>query len=217
MNTRMAALIGSGLTLALLGYTLILYPSLPDRIPTHWNVHGQVDGYGSKIGVAFFGPALAALFTVLMLLLPWLSPMNFKVDSFRETFNYLFLIVTGRFSAMHLLMLQAALHPGLDVGRAILSSVFLFLALMGNVLGKVRRNFWVGVRTPWTLASERVWESTHRLAAKLLALAGLFGAVGVWSGLPVWLCLAALTGALFAPVFYSLYLYKQGEQEEPGS
>lgn len=214
MKTRFAVIVGMGLTLALLGFSLFLYPSLPDRIPTHWNLHGKVDGYGSKTWAVFFGPALTALFTAMMLLLPQLSPKNFDVESFLETFNYVFLLCTGLFGFMHLVMLQAALHPGLDVGRTLISGIFVFLALMGNVMGRVRRNFWVGVRTPWTLASDRVWFATHRMAAKWMVAAGLFGALGIWLGMPVWIATVVMVASLLIPAFYSLVLYKQEERSE---
>ena len=89
-------------------------------------------------------------------------------------------------------------------------------ASLGNVLGKVRRNFWVGIRTPWTIASERVWNTTHRLAAKLFVCAGAIGLVTVVAGLPPMpMFVIVLSTILFAslfPVVYSLYLYKVLEQ-----
>ena len=84
---------------------------------------------------------------------------------------------------------------------------------MGNVLGKVRRNFWMGVRTPWTLASEKVWVATHRLAARLLTAGGLAGAVAAWLGAPLVLCFWLLMVALLWPAVHSLLLYKRLERE----
>jgi len=98
-----------------------------------------------------------------------------------------------------------------DVSRAVMGGVSLLIALLGNVLGKVRRNFFVGVRTPWTLANEHVWYATHRFAAKTFVAAGLTGLACAILDAPFWLPLAAiLTGAL-APALYSLILYKQLE------
>ena len=96
------------------------------------------------------------------------------------------------------------------VVRIPIAETFLFFALIGNVLGKVRRNFWVGVRTPWTLASDKVWIATHRLAARLMVVAGMIGALGV----PVALCFGLLMLALFVPVVYSYFLYQRLEREE---
>ncbi len=84
---------------------------------------------------------------------------------------------------------------------------------MGNVLGKVRRNFWVGVRTPWTLASDAVWNATHRVAARLYTAAGLVGALAVWLGAPLAVCFAAFLVVVILPGLYSLMLYKRFETQ----
>jgi uncharacterized membrane protein len=97
--------------------------------------------------------------------------------------------------------------------RVLMSGLFLCFALIGNVLGKVRRNFWIGVRTPWTLASERVWIATHRLAARLMVGAGLLLSVIVWLGAPIALCFWLLMASLLVPAIHSLLLYKRLERE----
>src|SRR5579863_6087836 len=84
--------------------------------------------------------------------------------------------------------------------------------LMGNVMGKVRRNFFIGVRTPWALANERVWNATHRLAAKTFVLGGLTGLAFIASGLNGWPPFVALMTGAFIPVLYSVYFYKQLER-----
>jgi uncharacterized membrane protein len=89
--------------------------------------------------------------------------------------------------------------------------MFVFFALIGNLLGKVRRNFWMGIRTPWTLASEEVWIATHRLGARLMVAAGIAGAVCVALGVPLPVCFALLIGSLLIPVLYSLWLSKKLE------
>jgi uncharacterized membrane protein len=213
MTTRKAAGAGLLLALAALAYALALYPSLPEQIPIHWDIHGQVDGWGSKHWAAFVGPMLMTLMLLLMVGLPWLSPRGFAVETFRGTFNYVMLIIIGLLGYLHVISLQAGLHPTVEFGRLLVSGLFLFLALLGNVLGKVRRNFWMGVRTPWTLASERVWVATHRLAARLLVASGLLGAIAAWLGAPLAFCFWLLMAALFVPVIHSLLLYKRLERE----
>ena len=81
--------------------------------------------------------------------------------------------------------------------------------LLGAPLGQVKRNFWVGVRTPWTLASDVVWDQTHWLTARLFVAAGVLGLLVVLMGLPVWWCFVAILAAALGPVVYSLVLYKR--------
>ena len=103
------------------------------------------------------------------------------------------------------------------LGRAFqnkfLQSLELFFALMGNSLGKVRRNFWMGVRTPWTLASETVWNRTHRVTAWLWVALGLVGFVIVLVFNWLVASLALLLVAVLTPVLYSLILYKSLEKQ----
>jgi uncharacterized membrane protein len=97
------------------------------------------------------------------------------------------------------------------MGRVILCGVCLFYVLIGNVMGKLRRNFYLGVRTPWTLASERVWNATHRFAARVTVAGGLLGLALSLAGLYLWALSAILVPAITS-VVYSLVIYKQLER-----
>lgn len=114
--------------------------------------------------------------------LPWLSPKHFEVNAFRSTYLSIMLVVVAFMAYWQALMLWAALSKPVDMTRAILGALFLMFVLLGNVLSKVRRNFYVGVRTPWTLANEKVWHATHRFAAKSFVIGGLAGLVFVVLG-----------------------------------
>jgi len=115
----------------------------------------------------------------------------------------------GYFSAV---IVWAGVGHRLDVGRAIIGGVCLLLALLGNLMGKVRRNFYIGVRTPWTLANERVWNATHRFAGKTLVAGGLAGLALTVAGLNGWPVMVALLAGALIPVGYSLVFYKQLER-----
>lgn len=214
MTTRNAVICSVVIILAGLIYSLALYPSLPPLIPIHWGIDGRADGWAPKEWAAFSGPGFGALMLGLLLVLPKLSPRQFEVESFRRTYDYIMVLIVGLFGFIHVVALQAALNPTLDSGRWVVGGLMLMMALLGNVLGKVRRNFWVGIRTPWTLASEQVWVATHRLAARLLVAAGLIGALAAWLGVSLALCLWLLMGALLAPVVYSLVLYRRTSEAD---
>lgn len=189
-----------------------VYPSLPDKIPTHWNIHGQIDGYGDKTWATFLTPALMTLMLGLLRALPWLSPKHFEIDAFRHTYEFVVLLVISLFGYINALLLAAARGGSVDFGRAMIGGMCLFFLLLGNVLGKVRKNFFVGVRTPWTLASDRVWVDTHRLAARLFVAAGIIGLpFCVWGGTVLSFAapFAMIMLASLAPVIYSLLHYKR--------
>lgn len=189
---------------------------LPNRVPIHWNIHGEPDGFVPRdhiLPYLLILPAVMALMVALTLILPWLSPKQFEVDRFRSTWNYLMAVVVALFAYIHAVSLAAGAGVGLDMNKVLVGGMFLFFALFGNVLGKVQRNFWMGVRTPWTLASETVWVRTHRLAAYLFVGGGLVGFAAVLAGVPLVACFVVILVAALTPVVYSLVLYKRLERQ----
>jgi uncharacterized membrane protein len=199
------------------GAAAALYPFMPDRIPTHWNIRGEVDGYGAKQWALFLVPAMMAGFLVLFYFLPALSPKHFEVTTFRSTYLYIMLIVTGLFFYIHAITMYASWRVAVDgakydLGRPLIAGMFLFFAVLGNVLGKVRKNFYIGVRVPWTLASDRVWNDTHRLAAWLMVGAGLVGFVLTLIGLSPIVAFVLLMFAAIIPIVYSFVHYKSLER-----
>jgi uncharacterized membrane protein len=207
------------LTLAALGASgyvyYFMYDRLPDLVPTHWNASGAPDAWTPKDKIFptfLLMPAVMGGILVLTLLLPWLSPRQFEVESFRAVWEYVMFLTTALMGYIHVVILLGSLGM-MDLTTWLLAGMFLFFGLIGNVLGKVRRNFWMGVRTPWTLASDLVWERTHRLAAWLFVAAGVVGFVAVLARVPFYWCFIGLMVAAFVPVFYSLYLYKRLQRE----
>lgn len=189
------------------------FPHLPNRIPIHWNLHLRPNRYGPKWVLLALGPGLMGGVTLFTLLGPWLSPKRFEVDNFRSAWRQLMLLLFCMVSYIYAAMLWADLHHHVDAGRMILGGASLTVTLMGNLMGKVRKNFFVGVRSPWTLASDRVWNATHRFAARTWMAGGLFGILFTTIRLPILSISALLAGGL-APYVYSLVIYKQFERRE---
>jgi uncharacterized membrane protein len=199
------------LTIGVFVVSLVLYPQLPERIPTHWNIRGEIDGYGKKTWAVFLMPAAMVVMMGVFAILPWLSPKPFTLNSFRTTYYFIVMLVLGLFAYIHVLTLFAAHNRAFDFPRTMLGGMFLFFALLGNVLGKVKRNFYVGIRVPWTLASERVWNETHRLAAWLMVGAGLLGFLMVVFKAPILIPCVILGVAFIVPIVYSFVLSKRLE------
>jgi uncharacterized membrane protein len=208
------------LTLAALGVSLYLVfvrpDLLPERVPIHWGINGQANGWVDKGGVLpylLIIPGVMAGFVLVSLALPWLSPQQFSIDRFRSTYNYLMALLLTFFAYIHGVALTAGITGDVNMNKVLLGGMFLFFALIGNVLGKVQRNFFIGIRTPWTLANETVWIRTHRLAAWLWTGGSLIGFVAVLAGVPFWWCFAGIMVIALTPVLYSLVLYKRLERQ----
>jgi uncharacterized membrane protein len=190
------------------GITVLAWPDLPARIPTHWNGAGEVDAWGAPATI-FTEPVLMLLLAVLWPVLPGISPKRFEVDRFDDTWWFGGMAVLALLAYTQSLLLWAALGNGIDMGRALLAGIGMFVLLVGNVMGKVRRNFWLGVRTPWSLADERVWYATHRLAARTMVGSSLLAIAAAALRLPPLGGFALLLAGMLAPAAYSLVYYKR--------
>ena len=198
--------------------TAIVYTQLPRTIPIHWNIQGKVDGYGTKATLLIV-PVVTLGFLGFFRGLSYLSPRGYEVDTFRSTMVFVMVCVVALFVVMQGVILLVTwqtvarvAHP-IDIGRVLFANMFLFLALIGNQMGKIRRNFYIGVRTPWTLASERVWNDTHRLAAWTMVAGSLIGFLVVVAGLSLILAFAVLIVSALIPIVYSFVHYKQIEKK----
>ena len=205
-------LVGILLTAAAFLATLMAYPHLPSLVATHWNLEGQANDYSAKWVLFLTGPGLMAGFMLFFRALSWLSPKHWEVDSFKITYLYIMLVLLSMMAYFHALVLWVGLGHPLKMGRAIMGGICLMFALLGNVLGKVRRNFYIGIKTPWALANQRVWNATHRFAAKTFVVAGLLGLALTVAGMSGWPTLASLISAALIPPIYSLVFYKQLER-----
>lgn len=210
--SRKYYLVGMLLTAAVLVATVVAYPYLPSSVATHWNMQNQPNGYSPKWTLFLIGPGFMAGMMLLMHLLPWLSPKNFEVDKFRSTYLQIMLMLVAMVAYFYAVILWAGVGHPLNVGRAVVGGVCLLFSLLGNLMGKVRRNFYIGVRTPWALANERVWNATHRFAAKTLVAGGLVGLALTAAGLNGRPVMAVLLAGAFIPVLYSLVFYKHLER-----
>lgn len=189
---------------------------LPERVPTHWGVSGQPDGWVQRDGALTFlliAPGVMLATVLLGRLLPWLSPAHFRIEPFRGIYEYIMAMLVVMFGYFHVVIVLASTEQLKAVDRWIVGGVLLLFLALGSVLGKVQRNFYIGVRTPWTLANETVWNRTHRLAAWLFVAAGVIGLVLLLVGVHPLLAMSGVFVAAFVPVLYSLVLYKRMERQ----
>jgi uncharacterized membrane protein len=179
MRRRIVALIAlcTDVTVAALAW-----PRLPERVPLHWDFQGRVDRYGSRLELLVWGPALIVgtwlVLEVVRRVDPrWLKRRPVEADAPRTE-------TEGARETVECLLISfvAALHVGLlligagafrDPSRILAILLAAFLLVLGNFVGRVRPNWFIGIRTPWTLSSDEVWRRTHRLAARLMVALGL--------------------------------------------
>lgn len=203
---------------AALAASIAAFPHLPPQIATHWGTGMQADGFSGRSVIFWLGPGLMSAIVLFTRFGPWLSPARYNVASFDPTWQRLMLAVFCLVAGLFGILLWSSLGHVFDIGRALMGVFSLFVIFFGNLLGKVRPNFFLGIRTPWTLASERVWIATHRLAAWTTVVSGVCGLALALTGHPQWSALPFVLSMLFS-FAYSLVLYKQiGPQDyEPSA
>lgn len=197
--------------LIMLGVAVWIYPRLPAMTPTHWAMHGQVNGWMPRFWAAAVPVLIELGLAVMLSLLPRISPRKFAIKPFARTYGILMLAIQAIFLVIGIAVLLAGAGHHVPIPMIAILAVGVLFVLLGNYMGKLRKNFFVGIRTPWTLASDAVWERTHRLAGWLFVLAGL-----VWIGLGLagapasWLLVVVLAAALI-PCVYSYFSYRRIE------
>jgi uncharacterized membrane protein len=153
-------------------FSVAVYSQLPERVPTHWGTDGP-DGWSSRAVGAFLLPTIALVTWLLLRWLPSIDPRRENYDKFRGTYDAVMLGIVALLVATHVVALGAALGWPIRVERLVPIGVGLLLVVIGNLLPRARPNWFFGIRTPWTLSSERVWERTHRVSGYLMIGFGL--------------------------------------------
>ncbi|NJD11600.1 MAG: DUF1648 domain-containing protein [Gemmatimonadetes bacterium] len=192
--------------------TAILYPELPARIPTHWDWRGRVDDTAPRFPGAFLAPLLMAGLWVLLPVLRRIDPRRRNYERFDETFWVLLNVLSVGMLLLQAATLATALEAPFEPGRMVLGGVGILFLVLGNYLPRLRSNWWMGIRTPWTLDSETVWRRTHRLGGWSFAVGGLVCLVAVLL-LPLEAAgvaaLVALGAAALVPAVFSYIAWRQ--------
>jgi uncharacterized membrane protein len=197
--------------------TLLLWAQLPAEIPIHWNWRGEVDGYASKLYFLLYQVGLGAFIFFAFDVLPRLDPKRANYERFGRAYGVMAVAIAGFLSFVTLMSLAVALGYEVSMARVIPVGVSLLLAIIGNNLINVKPNYFVGIRTPWTLESEYVWRKTHRLGGQLWFYGGLLLMLLCLFLAPGGTLLALLVGVAvlaLVPVIYSYWLYHQNDGKD---
>lgn len=177
MSFKQTIMVGWFVILAAFAVACWFYPQLPNPVPTHWDATGHVNGYMPKPWGVLVSPLLMIGIWLLLWALPYISPKGFRLDSFLSIYGIISLAVLVVLFLITLITLLAAKDHSLPLARIVPAIIGLLLLVMGNYFGKFRKNFFIGIRTPWTLASDEVWTRTHRLGGWLFTAAGIIIAI----------------------------------------
>lgn len=216
MTGRTTQWISLGLCLLALLVSAALYERLPEQVATHFNLAGEADRWSDPLTAALVTPASMAALWLVLWGLPKISPQGWRVEPFENVWNRCQLAILAFMLALHVGLLGHAMGWwGADMGRLVMIGVGLLFMTLGNYLGKTTRNFFLGIRTPWTLASDEVWRRTHRLGGWLMVIGGLALVVMAFIGVHQLVLFALITAVALVPVVYSFFVYRSVEGFKP--
>jgi len=198
------------LTLLTIVLGVAAYPSLPSDMVCGWDSFGQASSYLPKFWGVFLFPLILAFVYLLWFSIPRLEPMKKNLEVFRHSYNGFWLVVAVFFFYIFTLVLGANAGWEFDFRQAIAPALALLLASIAALLEHSRRNFFVGIRTPWTLSSDKVWKRTHILGAKLFYLCAVSTFAGaVYPEFLLWYLLVPLAVTVLITVSYSYIEFRR--------
>ena len=201
--------------LVLTGFSLLTWITLPEleRYPVHWNAKGIADDFAGRnavLGVLMIMPVTLIFLTVLLHFIPKVEPLRQNFEDSRKAYHTIWIALTAFLTIIGILICLPYKTQDGNSGTLVIRAVGIGMSLLfigiGNVLGTVRQNFMLGIRTPWSLSSELSWEKTHRLGGKLFVLSGVIGIIA--SALfPLKGLIAAVIAILASSLICAVYSY----------
>ena len=196
----------------------ISWQKLPNdvRVPVHWNIAGKADRYGSKFQGLMLMPLFTIFLAVCMVVVPLVDPHYRHIKSSMKAYNIILSAIALLMTFLHFLILMATFGQPIDIMKNVCLAIGLLFILIGNYTPKIRSNYFLGIRTPWTLSSELSWHKTHCFAGRLFILLGaLIGLGGLTlPGIAVFvILLVGVIGLLLSVTIYSYVIWQKDPEK----
>ena len=177
---RKSELVVLGIILLSFIIGLYFYPKMPAQVASHWNVKGEVDGYMSKLWGLFLMPVVTAAMFILFIIIPKIDPLKANIAKFRNYYNRLIVLIVVFLFYIYVLTIVWNLGWTFGMTQFLAPAFGILFFYMGILLKNAKRNWFIGIRNPWTLSSDVVWEKTHRLGGKLFKFGGILTLFGIF-------------------------------------
>jgi uncharacterized membrane protein len=186
------------------------YPKMPDKIASHWNERGEVDGYMTKFWGLFLMPFVSIGLLLLFIIIPKIDPLKVNIEKFRGYYNRFMVLLIVFFSYIHLLTVAWNLGLRFNLLQFLTPAFAILFYYSGILVEKAKRNWFVGIRTPWTLSNEKVWDKTHKIGGKLFKIAGIIALFGIFFiNYAIFFIIIPVLGVTFYSIIYSYVEYQK--------
>jgi uncharacterized membrane protein len=184
---------------------IYIYPQMPEQMASHWGIEGQVNGYMFKFWGVFLMPIISLAMAFLFILLPRIDPLKKNIDQFRKYFDRFIILLFLFLLYIYGLTIYWNLGKVFDMGTLMVPALAILFYYCGVLMKNSKRNFHIGIRTPWTLSSDVVWDKTHKIGAKLFKASGAICLLGlIWPKAAMWFVLVPV---IFSTLFVFVYSY----------
>ena len=183
---------------------------MPNQMASHWNIRSEVDSYMPKSWALFLMPIISVGILVSFILIPKIDPLKNNIKKFRKHFDGFILLIVLYLLYIHCLTLIWNMGVRFNMGQAMVPAMAVLFYYIGVLLENSKRNWFVGIRTPWTLSSEKVWDKTHKIGGKLFKISGTIVLLGILfpeSG--TWFILVPVLATVIYTLVYSYFEYKK--------
>ena len=195
--------------------SIYIYPQMPDMIASHWNSEGDVDGYMSKSWGLFLMPIISIVLLLFFIFLPKTDPLKKNINQFKKYFDGFILIMFLFLFYIHLLTLSWNLNYNFSMTRMLLPALGLLFFYLGFFLEKVKQNWFIGIRTPWTLSNQEVWDKTHKMGGRVFKLSGLVAIAGmIFQDIAFWLFIGVVVTGVICLFIYSYVIFKKLDKNQ---
>ena len=193
------------------------YPMLPNSIVTHWDANGNPNGYMDKFWGLSIMPAISVVLLAIFKAMPYMDPLRRNIEKFRSYFENFIIILLLFFLYVHMLTVAVNFGYEFNLNTTLIPAFSVLMYYIGVMMQHSERNWFIGVRTPWTVSSDKVWKHTHKLAAKLFKTAAVVSLVALLAPEhSTIIFLASVMISALVPVIYSYLDYKK-EKTSGGS
>ena len=188
-----------------------LHPYMPEKMASHWDANSNVDSYMSRFWGLFLMPIISTILFLVFILIPKIDPLKENIEKFRGYFDVFILLLIGFLFYLYMLTLLWNLGYRFNIIQLLAPAFGLIIFYAGVMMENAKQNWFIGVRTPWTLSSESVWDKTNRLAGKLFKGAGVLAALG--TVFPEYAILLVLMPVILAAIYPIIYSYQEYQLE----
>lgn len=204
---------GAVVWLIMLALSVYVYPQMPDTMVSHWGPAGQADGHAGKFMALFLVPLISGAMLLILPAVPKMDPLKANIKKFSCHYGRFITLVMGFFLYVHAITILLNMGYAFSINQALSPAFGALFYYCGILISKSKRNWFIGIRTPWTMSSDNVWRKTHKLGGKLFRAAGVVSLAGiVLYDYAIFFMLVPVIAFSVMLVAYSYLEYKKGEK-----